>query len=168
MFVKPGFINGMSSYVSHGCPNCRLECVTLILIDDKNREEFKLLTCERVAVSYLQDLYSLYKDVDSLPPIPPSPVKSVITLQVKEIIHPKVWLDCLKWTRFEELQPHSSLEWFVVRSENSGFYYSVGEEGTLLIPRDGCNSIQIHSETVKTVCGKSLLFCNAPILCIVN
>lgn len=130
--------------------------------------EYTVLACKRVSVSYLMDLYALYLGKDTTL-VPPVPVKSVVTLNVEKIIDPEKWLNCIKWARYQNQHTKLSLEWFIARPKNSGFYYSVGEDGSLLMPRNSyLNTIQIHPETVKTISGKSVRYCSKPTLCVVD
>ncbi|GFR21041.1 hypothetical protein TNCT_570761 [Trichonephila clavata] len=46
-----------------------------------------------------------------------------------------------------------------------GFYYSLGEGGSLLVSRENnMEMIQIHPETVRTIAGLSTDFCTRPTL----
>ncbi|GFU30114.1 uncharacterized protein TNCV_4862441 [Trichonephila clavipes] len=138
--------------------------VTLVLVNDQQRLEYTLLVCERVAVSYLMDLYALFTGVNA-PRMPNTLLKSVTTLNVDKILEPYKWLQCIQWTRYQQQGQKVSLEWFITRPNNSGFYYSLGEEGSLLVSRkNNMEMIQIHPETVRTIAGLSTIFCTRPTL----
>lgn len=115
------------------------------------------------------DLYSLYRGVDSSPTTG-SFVKDVTMLQVDEILNPEEWLSCVKWCRYRHLGGDSkSLELFVARPTRSGFYYSVGEDGALLVSHENPNhSIKIHKETVETMTGESAEYCLRPTIMLVD
>lgn len=139
--------------------------MTLVLVDpEQRRKEYNMLVCERVSISYLMDLYSLYQAKDS-PRMPPVYVKPVTMLKVDELLDPEDWLNCIRWTRFQQHGGDTSLEWFIARPKGAGFYYSLGEDGSLLMPQDTRMSIlSINPETVLGVAGQSSLTCSKPIL----
>ncbi|GFQ93069.1 uncharacterized protein TNCT_69021 [Trichonephila clavata] len=164
MFVEPHMIDGQFPRVTHGCPNCSPKVITLVLVNDQQRFEYTLLVCERVAVSYVMDLYALFTRVNA-PRMPNTPLKSVNTLRVHDILEPYKWLQCIQWTRYQQQGQKVSMEWFITRPNNSGFYYSLGEGGSLLVSRENnMEMIQIHPETVRTIAGLSTDFCTRPTL----
>lgn len=139
--------------------------MTLVLVDpEQQRKEYSLLTCQRVAISYLMDLYALYRGTNS-PQMPPIPIKPVTMLQVAEIVDPRHWLDCIRWSRYQRQGGDASLEWFIARPTYAGFYYSLGEDGSLLLPRDSrIPTMTINAETVRTVAGQSATACAQPVI----
>ncbi|GFW97217.1 uncharacterized protein TNCV_4784311 [Trichonephila clavipes] len=138
--------------------------VTLVLVNDQQRLEYTLLVCKRVAVSYLINLYALFTGVNA-PRMPNTLLKSVTTLNVDKILESYKWLQCIQWTRYQQQGQKVSLEWFIARSNNSGFYYSLGEEGSLLVSRkNNMEMTQIHPEMVRTIAGLSTIFCTRPTL----
>lgn len=166
MFLEPRPITGMTPFVSHGCPNCTLIELTLVLVDSERRQEYGLLACQRVAISYLMDLYALYRDISGSPNVPPAPIKPVTTLQVDRVVDPREWLHCIQWSRYQQRGKDASLEWFIARPTDAGFYYSLGEDGTLLMPRDNTRleMLTVNPETVRTIAGQSTMYCNKPTL----
>lgn len=167
MFVEPSVIQsyGMCA-LHHGCRS--VKCISLILSSDSERVEYTLLICARVPVSYLMDLYSLYRGIDTRP-TGPGFVQTVTTLNVDEIVNPEEWLHCLKWSRFQKRGQDSSLEWFVARPKGSTFYYSIGDSGTLLVSRENpCETLRVNRETVEMVSGNSVEYCVKPLVCRVD
>ncbi|KAG8171584.1 hypothetical protein JTE90_007586 [Oedothorax gibbosus] len=124
-----------------------------------------MLVCERVSISYLMDLYSLYQDKNS-PRLPPVYLKPVTMLKVDSLMDdPEDWLNCIRWTRSHQRGDDTSLEWFIARPKGAGFYYSLGEDGSVLMPRDDRMSIlTINPETVLAVSGQSSMACSKPVL----
>ena len=164
MFVEPGLVTHVLPLVSHGCPTCELHCITLVLMDDTEIKEYTVLMCERVTKSYLMDLYTLHVEMPVIETTNDL-IQSVTTLHVPRVIDPKEWLHGIRWTRYRKygMEDHS-LEWFIRRGPNtSGHYYSVGSDGTTLIPRDSrMSNLSVHSATVKAVSG--LGYCKHPTL----
>lgn len=170
MYVEPSAIqHDVGGIAFHGCGTCRMRCITLVLwTDNSERVEYTLLTCARVAIAHLMDLYCLYRGIDSPPGMGPALVTTVTTLHVEKIVSPDEWLTCLKWTQYRRLGTKASLEWFVARStaEQSAFYYSVGGLGTLLVSReDPSRTLKINKETVQLASGTSFDLCSKPIVC---
>ncbi|GBN13118.1 hypothetical protein AVEN_257698-1 [Araneus ventricosus] len=84
-------------------------------------------------------------------------------MNVEKVVDPEEWLTCIQWARYRWAEEKASMEWFIARPSNSMFYYSVGEDGSLLVPRDSSmEMIQIHAETIKTITGNSSMFCKKP------
>lgn len=138
------------------------------MVDALERKEYTVLICDRVANSYLMDLYALYRG-KSPPHTPALFVRSITTMNVEKVVDPEKWFHCLQWTRYRRQGNESSMEWFVARPTYSMFYYSLGEDGALLVPRDSSmKMIEIHAETVKAIAGFSSVYCKNPILKIVD
>jgi hypothetical protein len=134
---------------------------------DGVEREYSYLICSRVPRAFVHDLYALYslKRIESSG----SFIGPVLLLRVEEIIDPEEWLRCVKWTRYRKVgHGDASLEWFIARPKNSAFYYSVGEEGTLLLSKDDDDSIEIHRDTVCMFTKESSDFCHDPILTRIN
>lgn len=169
MFVEPRLICGVAPIVRYGCPHCQLKCITLILIDSEQRVEYTLLVCERVSISYLMDLYRLYRGIKGHS-VPSTRIKSVTTLNVDRVLDPKEWLKCIQWARYQHDGHASSMEWFIARPDQSAFYYSLGDGGCLLVPRDNTQleMLEIHRETVSTVAGLNVNFCKQPVVKVVD
>lgn len=165
MFVVPDFIRGTSAFVAYGCPHCTLKCFTLVLEADE-RKEYTLLACERVSASYLRDLFALYVGKDSQK-VSTGPIQSIATLTVDTIINPSEWLNCILWSRYSQCGDKSSLEWCIRQADKAIFYYSVGEDGSLLVPQEGA-MIQIHADTVQAMSGKSTAACKKPTLYVMD
>lgn len=166
MFVVPDFIRGATPFVVHGCPHCTLKCVTLVL-DADERKEYTLLACDSVSVAYLRDLFALYVGKDSQQ-VSTSLIQPIVTLNVDKIINPNEWLGCILWTRYKRSGDKSTLEWCIRQAGGrASFYYSVGEDGSLLVPQEG-SMIQIHKQTVEVVTGLSTLLCRKPTLYVLN
>lgn len=150
MFIEP---RAIQTDCSHGCP---AKCITLVLSNASKHTEYTLLlTCERVPVSYLMDLYCLYHETNA-PTMGRCFVKTVTTLEVDgpTTTSPENWLTCIKWSRYQRRGSDASLEWFIARPKRSAFYYSVGETGTLLVSRDDpSNTLKINKETVDVLTG---------------
>lgn len=129
----------------------------------QNSKEFTVLMCDRVTLSYLMDLYTLHVEQPAKSTVS-EPIQSVTTLLVPRIIDPTEWLHGIRWTRYRKYgaNAESSLEWFIRRGpSNSGHYYSVGEEGTTLMPRDSrMSSLTVHTATVRAVTGQA--YCKRP------
>ena len=140
-----------------------MKTVTLILFTPTGSSaEFTLLICSKVSKSFLMDLYSLYVGY-TLPEESLEYVESIITLNVDKIINPDEWLNCIVWSKYQQIEKSASLELFIKRPEKSEFYYAVGISGILLLGRTNPNEmIKIHENTVEILCGKSRLYCNKP------
>ncbi|GFQ78885.1 hypothetical protein TNCT_207811 [Trichonephila clavata] len=66
----------------------------------------------------------------------------------------------LSGTRYQQQGQKVSLEWVIARPNNSGFFYSLGEGGSLLVSRENNTKIiQIRPEIVRTIAGLSTDFC---------
>lgn len=139
--------------------------MTLILIaSNGQRAEYKILTCEYVLKSYIQDLYNLYigKFINQAHEL----VQSATAIYVENVIHPKEWLNCIKWSRAQNMNNESSLELFVARSKNSSFYYAVGPSGNVLMNSNN-DVLKIHNSTVEILSGNIKYICKNPkIICI--
>lgn len=108
------------------------------------------------------DLYALYRG-ENAPQAPASFVKSITTMNVEKVLDPEEWLPCIRWARYRQVGNDASMEWFIARPTNSMFYYSLGEDGSLLVPRENnMEMIQINAETVKAIAGVSSMFCKNP------
>ncbi|KAG8173831.1 hypothetical protein JTE90_016320 [Oedothorax gibbosus] len=86
-------------------------------------------------------------------------------LNVNKIIAPNDWFNCILWSRYKHHGCEASLELFINRPKDSEFYYSVGEDGSMLMPRDTRLSVlTINPETVRTLAGQSVTMCPKPVL----
>ena len=133
-----------------------------MLDDETQSKEYTVLVCERVTKSYLMDLYTLHSGTKSAAAVVETTnelIQPVTTLHVTRVIHPKEWLRTIRWTRYRKYgnEDNGSLEWFICRGpHNSGLYYSVGSDGTTLIPRDSrMTTLTVHPDTVKAVTGQA-------------
>lgn len=163
MFVEPDHIQVGGGHVLHGCPSCTAKYITLVLIaPDETRAEYNILTCENVFKTYIQDLYNLYtgkyKETQAHEFVEP-----VTAVYVDEIIDPKEWLNCIKWSRYRREAENGSLELFVVRRNNCTFYYAIGPGGTLLVNRNN-EFMKIHPSTVELLTGETRYTCRKPTL----
>ncbi|GFT75882.1 uncharacterized protein NPIL_18941 [Nephila pilipes] len=110
------------------------------------------------------DMYALYSGT-SAPRMPTTPLKSVTTLTVDKVLDPDKWLNCIQWACYQQQGQKASMEWLIALPHLSGSYYSLGEEGSLLLPRENnMEMIQIHPETVRAIAGLSTEFCKKPTL----
>ncbi|GIY73865.1 hypothetical protein CEXT_54921 [Caerostris extrusa] len=136
-------------------------------MNESERMEYSLLICSKVPVSYLMDLYCLYRGINS-PPMGPFYVKTVTVLCVEKVVDPEEWLYCIKWSKYQSQCEHSSLELFISRRNRSLFYYAVGDVGNLLVSRENNHTIQIHSETVQMLTGITGEYCHKPAIYVVD
>lgn len=139
--------------------------MTLILKDKTLYQvEYNYLICSRVSTNYLMDLYSLFKGINANTQILSTTIGTVTMMLVDEIIDPEEWLHCIKWTRYRRLSDsRKSLEWFIARPTQSRFYYSIGEDGTVLVcSKPPQETLVISRDTVQTVLGESGKYCQNP------
>lgn len=169
MFVDPHVVRSdRAGYCLRGCPRCAMKPVTLVMITPRgDRSETELFCCCRLPETYLADLYALYSGGGAgVGQTAPEHVRSVTSLVVDEIVDPKLWLDCVLWSRYRREGGAASLEVFVRRPRNSRSFYAVGIKGNVLTSPE--ESIRIHESTVGILCGKSKRDCPDPVIHCIN
>lgn len=125
------------------------------------RAEYNLLVCSRLPKTYLLDLYALYAGTEGEEMTVEAPLPSMTSLQVEELIEPREWLDCIKWSRFRRQGDRKCLELFVSRPLYSRHLYAVGKKGDILVDANGY-TVKIHQSTVDILCGESRTYCSDP------
>ena len=178
MFVEPTRILHDLAKTFH--PSSEESCwcdpvyVSLILHGGGGRSEHTLLTCSRVPVEYVCDMYRLYRDdpacghdgaMGFLTPI--------TTLQVTRRTDPEEWLTgcfpCVKRFRIGcQSAEKQSLELFLGRPRNSDRYYAVGHDGTLFVSSRTQRTVHLHEETVRMLMKNTTVYCHRPTVNVVD
>lgn len=139
--------------------------MTLVLISEKERVEYKLLTCDRVPLTYWADLYALYVGLDKSVEASAGKIDAVVTLKVPQCLDPVRWLDCLVWTIYSKASVATeSLQIWVKRSDDQIVcYYAVGEGGTMWVGKsDASECFKASEETVRMLAHQSKEYCCKP------
>lgn len=159
---------------------CKKIYINLILVDETDRVEYTLLSCSRVPVGYLYDMYFLYlASEDEEQKYRSSGANEMITpvtsLRVPKIIDPNEWLTT--GLTFPSIKAYSvssdgfnkSLEVYLARPKKSKSYFAVGKDGTILLSSvNQMYTIQLYKETVLMITKDTSEYCHRPLMCRVN